>query len=53
MGVVIFVAMIILFAAAAYAARTWFGNEGLGGVVALAFVVLAALWALGGLNFGT
>jgi hypothetical protein len=44
--------MILLFAVAGYCGYTWFGQQGLGGVVALAVVTLAALWALGGLQVG-
>jgi hypothetical protein len=50
MGSVILIAMIIIFAAAAYFGKTWYGTEGLGGAIALFAAVFVALWALGGLQ---
>lgn len=51
MGSVILIAMVLLFAIAAYFGNTWYGTPGLGGVVGLFVAVFVALWALGGLQF--
>ncbi|WOJ88141.1 DUF3309 domain-containing protein [Methylocapsa polymorpha] len=52
MGSVILIAMIIIFAAAAYFGKTWYGTPGLGGVIGLFGAIFIALWALGGLQLG-
>jgi len=46
---VILIVALALIAIAAYCGYTWFGQEGLGGAIALGAAILAALWALGGL----
>lgn len=51
MGSVILIAMIIIFAGAAYFGKTLYGTPGLGGVIALFVAVFVVLWALGGLQF--
>lgn len=47
----ILIVVLALVAAAAYAGYTWFGQQGLGAAVGLGIAIIAALWALGGLQF--
>ena len=47
----ILIIVLALLAAAAYAGYNWFGQEGLGAALGLGIAILAALWALGGLQF--
>jgi hypothetical protein len=51
MGIVIFLAVIVLFAGAAYLGHNLYGTTGLGGVVALFAAIFVTLWVLGGLQF--
>ncbi|WP_156898096.1 DUF3309 domain-containing protein [Methylocapsa acidiphila] len=51
MGIVILLVILALFAGAAYFGHSFYGSQGLGGVVALFAAIFIALWALGGLQF--
>ncbi len=51
MGIVILLVIMALFAGAAYYGYDFYGNAGLGGVVALFATIFVVLWALGGLQF--
>lgn len=51
MGIVILLAVVALFAGAAYLGHSLYGTPGLGGVVALFAAIFVTLWALGGLQF--
>jgi hypothetical protein len=51
-SIVILIALLILFGAAAYFTGRLYGNAGMAAVIGGFFAVVFALWALGGLNFG-
>lgn len=51
-SMVILIALIILFGAAAYFTGRLYGTAGMVAVVGGFVAVVAALWALGGISFG-